>query len=196
MDLALPLLLRGGQVVLGASRGFDPQSTAGDDRRRGAATVIPIYPTMLRRVLATPVDPSLDLSSLRLIITGGEAAPLPVIRGTVERFPGVAFVNNYGSTEGGPITTFLPAEDSLRKIGSVGREAFSVQVRIEDDGGQPLRRRRSRRGGGAQPVRLPRLLEPARPKPPRRSATAGGGPVISAGATTKDYCGLPGAART
>lgn len=138
MDLALPLLLRGGCVVLGASRGFDPQvllATIAEHR----GTVIPIYPTMLRRVLATAPDPRLDLRSLRLIITGGEAAPLPVIEGTLERFPQTAFVNNYGSTEGGPVTTFLPAEDARRKIGSVGREAFGVQVRIEDElGRRPL----------------------------------------------------------
>ena len=137
MDLSLPLLIRGGCVVLGASRGFDPQkllSTISEHR----GTVIPIYPTMLRRVLATPSDPRLDLSSLRLIITGGEAAPLPVIEGTLERFPQARFVNNYGSTEGGPVTTFLAPEDARRKIGSVGRESFSVQVRIEDEQGRVL----------------------------------------------------------
>jgi fatty-acyl-CoA synthase len=137
LDLTLPLLIRGGCVVLGASRGFDPQmllSTIAEHR----GTVIPIYPTMLKRVIATPPDPRLDLGSLRLIITGGEAAPLPVIEGTLERFPQARFVNNYGSTEGGPVTTFLAAEDARRKIGSVGRESFSVQVRIEDERGRLL----------------------------------------------------------
>ena len=137
MDLALPLLLRGGRVVLGASRQFDPQSLMQTiATQRG--TVIPIYPTMLRRVLATPPDPGLDLSCLRLIITGGEAAPVPVIRGVHERFPQAAFVNNYGSTESGPVTTFLAPEHSLRKIGSVGKESFGVQVRIVDSEGRAL----------------------------------------------------------
>jgi fatty-acyl-CoA synthase len=137
MDLSLPLLICGGHVVLGASRRFDPQTLlATIAAHRG--TVIPIYPTMLKRVLTTPADPGLDLSSLRLIITGGEAAPLPVIEGTLQRFAQAGFVNNYGSTEGGPVTTFLPAADALRKIGSVGRESFGVQVRIEDPEGRPL----------------------------------------------------------
>lgn len=138
MDLALPLLVRGGCVALGRSRGFDPHvllATIAELR----GTVIPIYPTMLKRVLAIPFDPDLDLSSLRLIITGGEAAPLPVIDGTLARFPRVEFINNYGSTEGGPVTTYLAAADSRRKMGSVGRESFSVQVRIEDESGRPLR---------------------------------------------------------
>ncbi len=137
MDLALPLLLRGGRVVLGASRQFDPQSLLQTIARlRG--TVIPIYPTMLRRVLATAPDPGLDLDSLRLIITGGEAAPVPVIQGVHERFPKVAFINNYGCTESGPVTTFLAPQDSLRKIGSVGKESFGVQVRIVDADGRAL----------------------------------------------------------
>ncbi|WP_418316562.1 class I adenylate-forming enzyme family protein [Piscinibacter sakaiensis] len=137
MDLALPLLLRGGTVVIGASRGFDPRLLlATISEQRG--TVVPIYPTMLRRLLAARVDPRLDLSCLRLIITGGEAAPLQVIRGTQALFPQAEFINNYGSTEGGPVTCFLPAADGVRKIGSVGRAAFGVQIRIDDADGQPL----------------------------------------------------------
>ena len=138
MDLAMPLLMRGGRVVLGASRQFDPArllATIAGER----GTVIPIYPTMLRRVLNEVKDVSaFDLASLRLIITGGEPAPLPVIRGILERFPQAGFVNNYGSTEGGPITTFLAPEDSLRKIGSVGKEAFAMEVRIADEHDRPL----------------------------------------------------------
>ena len=137
MDLALPLLLCGGCVALGESRAFDPHKLLSKIAEvRG--TTVPIYPTMLKRLLATPVDPALDLSSLRLIITGGEAAPIPVIEGTLERFPQVQFINNYGSTEGGPVTTFLAAVDSRRKMGSVGLESFGVQIRIEDESGQPL----------------------------------------------------------
>ena len=138
MDLAMPLLLRGGRVVLGASRQFDPTrllSTIADQR----GTVIPIYPAMIRRILNEVPDlAAYDLRSLRLIITGGEGALIPMIRGVHERLPGVAFVNNYGSTEGGPITTSLAPEDALRKIGSVGKESFGTQVRIADANDQPL----------------------------------------------------------
>ena len=137
MDLALPLLLRGGRAVIGASRQFDPErllQTIEAER----ATAIPIYPTMLRRVVALPDLDRFDLSSLRLIITGGEAAPIPVIRAVHDRLPGVAFVNNYGSTEGGPVTTFLAPCDSLRKIGSVGQPSYGVEIRIADPEGRDL----------------------------------------------------------
>lgn len=137
MDLALPLLLRGGRVVIGASRRFDPRrllQTVASER----GTVIPIYPTMLRRLVAEPVDPDLDLSCLRLIITGGEACPVPIIQQVHRRFPAVDFVNNYGSTEGGPITTFLEPALSRERMGSVGKEAFGVEVRIVDEQGRRL----------------------------------------------------------
>ena len=137
MDLTLPLLLRGGSVVLGASRGFDPArllETLAAER----ATVVPIYPTMLRRVTTAALPAELDLSALRLIITGGEPTPEPVIRAVHERFPRIDFINNYGSTEGGPVTTFLAARESLRKIGSVGKESFGVEVRIADDEGRAV----------------------------------------------------------
>jgi len=137
MDLALPLLLRGGRVVLGASRQFEPAQLL-QAIARHRVTVVPIYPTMLRRLLETPEDPGLDLSSLRLIITGGESAPIPVIEAVHQRFPTVAFFNNYGSTEGGPVTTFLAPELSRSRMGSVGKEAFSVQVRIVDESGQTV----------------------------------------------------------
>ena len=138
MDLAMPLLLSGGRVVLGASRQFDPARLLSTIAAHHG-TVIPIYPVMIRRILSEVPDvAAYDLTSLRLIITGGEGALIPVIRGVHERFPGVAFVNNYGSTEGGPITTFLAPEDALRKIGSVGKEAFGMQVRIADVDDRPL----------------------------------------------------------
>lgn len=136
-DLTLPVLLRGGRVVLGRSRHFDPARllrTLAEEH----GTVVPIYPTMLRRVVAEPPVDGLDLSALRLIISGGEPVPVPLIRAVHARFPGTDFVNNYGSTEGGPITTFLAARDGLRKIGSVGKESFSVEVRIADGEGRTL----------------------------------------------------------
>ena len=137
LDLALPLLLRGGRVVLGPSRQFDPARllrTVADER----ATLVPIYPTMLRRVLALEDLDRFDLTSLRLMVTGGEAVPLPVLQGVYDRFPHVGFINTYGSTESGPVTTFLSPAESVRKMGSVGLPSVGVEVRMVDKQGQVL----------------------------------------------------------
>jgi fatty-acyl-CoA synthase len=137
MDLAVPILLRGGKLVVGASTGFDPaevlQTVAGE-----RLTVITIYPTMWRRVLQLGDLERFDRSSLRLLFTGGEPIPIPVLREVYMRFPTAGFVNTYGSTEGGPITTFLAPKDSRRRIGSVGKPAFSVDIRIADAEGRAL----------------------------------------------------------
>ncbi|HJP68581.1 MAG TPA: AMP-binding protein, partial [Sphingomicrobium sp.] len=56
MDLAMPLLLRGGKLVVGESSSFDPGKvlqTAADEM----VTIMTIYPTMWRRVIQE-VDPS------------------------------------------------------------------------------------------------------------------------------------------
>ena len=138
MDLAVPILLRGGKLVIGPSTGFDPAEvlrTAAAER----VTVMTIYPTMWRRVITLPGIERYELSSLRLLFTGGEPIPLPVLREVYRRFPNAGFVNTYGSTEGGPITTFLAPEAARRKIGSVGKPAFGVDLRVVDTDGNPLR---------------------------------------------------------
>ena len=137
MDLAVPLLLRGGKLVVGATTGFDPARvlrTIADER----LTMITVYPTMWRRVLALPDLDDYDLSSLRLLFTGGEPTPIPVLQEIYRRFPHAGFINTYGSTESGPITTFLRPEDNLAKIGAVGKAAFGVELRIVDDAERPL----------------------------------------------------------
>jgi fatty-acyl-CoA synthase len=137
MDLAVPLLLRGARLVIGATTGFDPSAlmrTIAAER----ATLVTVYPTMWRRLLALEDLDTYDCASLRLLFTGGEPISIPLLREIYARFPMAGFINTYGSTEGGPITTFLPTRDRERKIGSVGRPAFSVDVRIVDQAGAPV----------------------------------------------------------
>jgi fatty-acyl-CoA synthase len=137
MDLTFPLLMLGGRVALGASRNFDP-ATLRRTIAQTRGTVVPIDPTMIRRVLTLPDAAFVGLDSLRMITTGGEPVPLPVIHGVHERFPGVAFVGTYGSTEASPALLHLRAQDSPRMAGSVGMSSFSVEVRIAGEDGTPL----------------------------------------------------------
>jgi fatty-acyl-CoA synthase len=135
MDIAMPLLLCGGKLVIGESSGFDPHNvlrTASDEQ----VTLLTIYPTMWRRVIQE-VDPlAYDLSRLRLLLTGGEPMPVSLLREVYARFPHAGFINTYGSTEAGPITTFLAPADNIRKIGAVGKPAFGVQLKIVGESDQ------------------------------------------------------------
>ncbi len=139
MDLAIPMLLRGGKLVVGEAGAFDPQlllQTAADER----ATIMTVYPTMWRRVVQEVDTSTMDLTSLRMLLTGGEPIQPTLLQEIYRRFPGVGFVNTYGSTEGGPITTFLAASESVRKIGSIGKPAFGVQVKLVTPANEPAAR--------------------------------------------------------
>jgi acyl-CoA synthetase (AMP-forming)/AMP-acid ligase II len=135
MDLAIPVMLRGGRLIVGTTQKFDPSKllrVVSDEK----VTIATIYPTMWRRVLALDNLEQFDPSSLRLLFTGGEPIPVPLLRQIYSRFPTAGFINTYGSTEAGPITTFLAPEESENKIGSVGKPAFTVEVRIVDEKGE------------------------------------------------------------
>jgi fatty-acyl-CoA synthase len=137
MDLAMPVLLRGGRLIVGATTGFDPailMQTVAAER----VTLLTVYPTLWRRLLMLDKLDSYDLSSLRMLFTGGEPMSVPLLQQVYARFPNAGFINTYGSTESGPITTFLATQDRERKVGSVGKPAFSAQVRIADEHGRPL----------------------------------------------------------
>ncbi len=138
MDLAIPVLLRGGRLVIGRSRGFDPVKVLATIEKE-RVTVVTIYPTMWKRVLGVSELEQYDLRSLRLLFTGGEPIPKPVLREIYARFPQAAFINTYGSTEGGPISTFLAPEHQLEKIGSIGKPAFTAEIKIVDEQDRELR---------------------------------------------------------
>lgn len=70
-----------------------------------------------------------DFSHVHFFISGGAPIPIPIIQKYQEK--GVGFVQGYGMTESGRLTS-LDLEDSIRKAGSVGKEVFHLQLRIVD----------------------------------------------------------------
>jgi fatty-acyl-CoA synthase len=133
MDFAVPLLQRGGKVVIRRSGGFEPREALRVLAEEGI-TVVGMVPSMWKRVLA--VTDRHDLSGLRLIVTGGEAIEPDTLDGLYRRFPKADVMNQYGSTEGGPISVLMPRGRRLDKHGSVGRPAFNVEVKIAGDDGE------------------------------------------------------------
>ncbi len=130
--LFTPLMLVGGRVVL--QKGFDPvrcNARLGPDR----ITILFGVPTTLRMMKEATNFAAADLSSVRFAIFGGESCPMPLIQAYAER--GVAMRQGYGLTEAGPNCFSLPAEDAIRKSGSIGFPNFHVAARlIKDDGSE------------------------------------------------------------
>jgi fatty-acyl-CoA synthase len=125
-------------MYVGASshilRRFEPKAVlTAIERHR--ATHIWLAPVMINQLLAVPDLTRFDLSSVRVIIDGGEKMPLPLIEKVIRTFPNAWFADAYGLTETVSGDTFLDKGRSLTKIGSVGKPVIHTQVRIVDAGG-------------------------------------------------------------
>jgi acyl-CoA synthetase (AMP-forming)/AMP-acid ligase II len=136
----LPLLMMGGAIGFGDSRGFDPERF-GAEVERLAATHTYLVPTMIFRLLEAGIDPA-RLESLQTI--GYGAAPISPERVAemVERY-GPRFTQLYGMAEIASIGTMLRKDDHRRGLegrtelfASCGRPSYEVDVRVVDQDGR------------------------------------------------------------
>jgi fatty-acyl-CoA synthase len=97
-----------------------------------------LAPAMINAILADPTLDQRDLSSVRLIIDGGEKMPLPLIERVLGAFSNAWFADAYGLTETVSGDTFLDKARARDKIGSVGKPVIHTEVRIVDPDDRPL----------------------------------------------------------
>jgi fatty-acyl-CoA synthase len=93
-------------------------------------------PTMFLTMIQHPRWESLDLSNVRLVMSGGGTCPAVVFEAFWDKK--VEFKTGYGLTEAGPNTFWLPTEYMKSKIGSVGRPLFHVDVKLVDETGEEV----------------------------------------------------------
>jgi fatty-acyl-CoA synthase len=128
------------QVIFGnttvLTRQFDPAQVL-DLIQRERVTVFAAVPTMYQMLTQAANWGSADLSSLRFCTSGGAPLPVPLVK-QYRREKGVRFKQGFGMTEFGPGLFALPAEDAIRKAGSIGRPNFFIDVRVVDDNNKPL----------------------------------------------------------
>ena len=104
--------------------------------QRDRVTIFEGVPTMYIALLNYPRLDDYDVSSLRVGVSGGAAIPAEVID-AVERKFGFVILEGYGMTELASTATFnVSAEE--RKIYSVGKPIWGVDVQIWDEEGQLL----------------------------------------------------------
>jgi long-chain acyl-CoA synthetase len=104
--------------------------------QRDRVTVFEGVPTMYIALLNHAQRSSYDLSALRVCVSGGAPIPAEVID-EFERELGVVILEGYGLSETASTTTFnVSAED--RRVYSVGRPIYGVDVEIWDTTGQLL----------------------------------------------------------
>jgi long-chain acyl-CoA synthetase len=107
-----------------------------DAIERARATIFCGVPTMYVALLHADTT-GRDLSSLRVGISGGAAIPGEIIRAFEEKFPGVVILEGYGLSETASTTTFNLSADQ-RKVLSIGKPVWGVEVRIVDAADRPL----------------------------------------------------------
>jgi fatty-acyl-CoA synthase len=92
--------------------------------------------TMFAGLAQSPRWRGADLSSLRILMSGGAPIPVSLIRSYQQR--GLLFLQGYGLTETAPGATFLCAEMSEVKAGSAGVPCFFTDVRVVDAAGRDV----------------------------------------------------------
>ena len=126
----VPNLVLGYTSVITPTGAFDPETFLDLIEQEGVTNAF-LVPTQWQAVSASPTVSRRSLA-LRNLAWGAAPATPSVLRAMAEAFPGVGNVCTFGQTEMSPVTTVLPGEDAIRKIGSIGKPVPLVDVRVVD----------------------------------------------------------------
>jgi amino acid adenylation domain-containing protein len=131
LELFSPLCA-GAELVLGPTGGGrDPHAIA-DLVRDHRVTVLSLVPSELALLLGA--GGAMDWSSLRLVLTGGEALPAATARAFLAAHPDVSLVNLYGMTEASVDTTWWPCRTAPDAgAAPIGGPVAGVTAHVLDD---------------------------------------------------------------
>ncbi len=136
LDLTTTSLIAAGATVI-IHRSFDASAVV-DELERSRVSTVWLAPAMVNAIMALPDVEQRDLSSVRLIINGGEKMPIPLIERIQRTFPSAWFADAYGLTETVSGDTFLDRDSIVTKLGSVGRPCLYLELDIWDEQGRSL----------------------------------------------------------
>ena len=123
----LPALACGAVVNLHAR--FDPGAWLHDVAAWRPTTSL-LVPAVMQALIGHPGWPGADLRSLQTLNSGSSIVPVALIKAFHAR--GLAVAQVYGSTESGPFSIALRPAEALAQVGSVGRPAPGVRLRLAD----------------------------------------------------------------
>jgi fatty-acyl-CoA synthase len=136
LDLTTTSLIAAGATMI-IHRAFDAQAVV-DEIERSRVTTVWLAPAMVNAIMALPDIDQRDLSSIRVIINGGEKMPIPLIERLQRTFPSAWFADAYGLTETVSGDTFLDRGSIITKLGSVGRPCLYLELDIWDEQGMSV----------------------------------------------------------
>jgi fatty-acyl-CoA synthase len=127
-----PLLYKGGTLIL--RKRFRPHEIL-ETVRKYRVTLLELPATVYQFILHECDLDQYDLKSIRRYFTGGERIPKTMLKEYYRK--GIVISQIFGQTEASTIT-FLPSEEAVLKIGSVGLPVFHGEVRIVDKAGKDV----------------------------------------------------------
>jgi acyl-CoA synthetase (AMP-forming)/AMP-acid ligase II len=136
LDLVTTTMIAVGATTI-IHRVFDAERVV-DEIERSRVTTVWAAPAMVRAILDVPGVEQRDLSSVRVIIAGGEKMPIPYIERLRTAFPSAWLADAYGLTETVSGDTFLDRESTVSKLGSVGRACQYLELDVWDEHGAPV----------------------------------------------------------
>jgi acyl-CoA synthetase (AMP-forming)/AMP-acid ligase II len=138
LDLTTTSLIAAGATTI-IHRTFDPGDVV-DEIERSRVTTVWLAPAMVNAIMALPGIEQRDLSSVRVVINGGEKMPVPLIERIQRAFPSAWFADAYGLTETVSGDTFLDHDSIVKKLGSVGRPCLYLELEVWGEDGTPVAR--------------------------------------------------------
>jgi acyl-CoA synthetase (AMP-forming)/AMP-acid ligase II len=137
----MSIVHRGGTNILVSHFDVDPVLKTIEQKK---VTLLNLVPTMLLRIVSQPGLSSYNLESLRLIMYAGAPIPLEQLKTAMCMLGPHRFYNSLGCTEAsGNLLSFPTSDHALdgpmaAKLGSVGKDAWGVEIEIVDEEGRPV----------------------------------------------------------
>ena len=128
-----PLFAVGGTIVL--HRSFDATEVwrvLAEEK----CTVVMGVPTIYKLLMDSPEFQSAHLPHLRWLISGGAPMPQYILEAFAQR--GMTFKQGYGLTEAGVNCFAMTPEESIRKIGSIGKPMLFCEARLVGSNGDDV----------------------------------------------------------
>ncbi len=128
-----PLFAVGGTIVL--HRSFDATEVwrvLAEEK----CTVVMGVPTIYKLLMDAPEFQTAHLPHLRWLISGGAPMPHYILEAFARR--GMVFKQGYGLTEAGVNCFAMTAEESVRKIGSIGKPMLFCEARLVGSSGDDV----------------------------------------------------------
>jgi len=136
LDLTTTSLVAAGATTI-IHRAFDASAVV-DELERSRVSTVWLAPAMVNAIMALPDIERRDLSSVRVVVNGGEKMPVPLIERLQRTFPSAWFADAYGLTETVSGDTFLDRDSMVSKLGSVGRPCLYLELDVWDEAGTSL----------------------------------------------------------